>query len=59
MKPNGIVQMVKNSFSSFSDKLYLNLYENHLSYIINLFTTFLRRNFNVKSINSYLKDNGV
>ena len=30
-----IVKMVYNSLTSYSDKMYLNLYENHLSYITN------------------------
>ena len=41
-KSNGIVEMVYNSLSTFTDKMYLNLYENHLSYITN-FKSFAKK----------------
>ena len=42
LKYNGIVEMVYNSLSSFSDKMYLNLHDNHLSYITN-FKSFAKK----------------
>ena len=42
LNPNGIVKMVYNSLSSFSDKMYLNLRENHMSYITN-FKSFAKK----------------